>query len=94
MFPGSFPRMKHCFIYEARGEKRLMILLTVSLFNQRIKKGGLNQIEMLFVPFLSTEVQFLYIGQTGLLTELIMTNTGMMSDIIALPTELSYVQVR
>ena len=57
MFQGSFPRMKDRFIYEERGERKLMLLLTVLLFNVRTKLVGLNQIQTVFMPFLSIEAQ-------------------------------------
>lgn len=58
MFQGSFPRMKDQFIYEERGERKLMLLLTVLLFNLRTKLVGLNQIQSVFMPHLSVEASF------------------------------------
>lgn len=57
MSQGSFPRMKYRFIYEERGERKLMIILTVLLFDLRTKLVGLQQIQTVFMPFLSVEVQ-------------------------------------
>lgn len=58
MFQGSFPRMKDRFIYEERGERKLMLMLTVLLFNIRTKLVGLNQIQSVFMPHLSVEASF------------------------------------
>lgn len=57
MIPGSFPRMKDRIVYEERGERKLMILLTVLLCNVQTKLVGLSQIQKVFIPFLSMDAQ-------------------------------------
>lgn len=54
-FQGSFPRMKDRFVYEERGERKVMILCTVLFYNLRARKVGLNQILNTFMPEMGTE---------------------------------------
>lgn len=54
-FQGSFPRMKDRMVYEDRGERKLVILTTVLLFNLRSSLVGINQILSSFMPHLSRE---------------------------------------
>lgn len=57
MFQGSFPGIKDRFIYEERGKRRIMIIVTILLFNLRTDLVGLNQIQYLFTPLFSVEAK-------------------------------------
>ena len=46
----SFPRIKDRFIYEENGERLLILLTVVHLFNFRTRYVGLNQIRSVFLP--------------------------------------------
>eukprot|EP00171_Calliarthron_tuberculosum_P022248 IDg22248t1 len=52
---GSFPRIKDQFIYEERGERKLMLLVLVHLFNFRARRVGINQILSSYMPLFSVE---------------------------------------
>ena len=52
---GTFPRMKDRFSYEERGERKIMLTLTVLLFNLRTRLVGMNQILSTFMPHLNVE---------------------------------------
>ena len=49
----SFPRLKDRFIYEERGERRIMLKLMVLLFNMRAQMVGINQIRNVYMPQLN-----------------------------------------
>lgn len=49
---GSFPRLK----YEESGERALMLLTTIHLYNFRTKYVGLNQIWSVFLLHLETNI--------------------------------------
>jgi len=55
-FQGSFPRMKDRFHYEEDGERLLMLLTTVHLYNFRTRYVGLNQIRTVFLPHLERDL--------------------------------------
>jgi hypothetical protein len=55
-FQGSFPRMKDRFHYEQDGERLLMLLTTVHLYNFRTRYVGLNQIRTVFLPHLERDL--------------------------------------
>lgn len=55
-FQGSFPRIKDRFIYEETGERKVMLLCLMMLFNIRARRVGVNQILSVYMPHLSVEV--------------------------------------
>ena len=60
-FQGTFARLKHRFIYEERGERKVAIICIVLLFNLRSRFVGMNQILNTYMPYLSFEAtQFLF----------------------------------
>lgn len=65
-FQGSFPRIKDRFIYEERGERKLMLWCTVLLFNLRTKLVGLNQILSTYMPHLGAEANLFLRNELGL----------------------------
>ena len=48
----SFPRLKDCLVYEEVGERKLIILLIVLLYNFHASTIGQNQITSVFMPWL------------------------------------------
>jgi len=52
---GSFPRLKDRLLYEDRGERKLILLSTVWLFNLCARRVGINQILSSYMPHLSPE---------------------------------------
>jgi hypothetical protein len=48
----SFPRLKDRFIYEENGERLLMLMTVVHLYNFRTRYVGLNEIRTVFLPHL------------------------------------------
>jgi hypothetical protein len=51
-FQSSFPRVKDEFRLETQGERRIILLLVVYLFNYRTNLVGCNQIRSTFMPHL------------------------------------------
>lgn len=51
-FQSSFPRFYDTIPYEENGERLLMLLSAVYLFNIRARHVGFNQIQTVFLPFL------------------------------------------
>ncbi len=51
-FQSSFPRVKDEFRLETQGERRIILLLVVYLFNYRMNLVGCNQIRSTFMPYL------------------------------------------
>ena len=51
-FQSSFPRVKDEFRLETKGERRIILLLVVYLFNYRTNLVGCNQIRSTFMPHL------------------------------------------
>ena len=49
---GSFPRLKDRFMYEEYGERLLVLLTIVHLYNFRARYVGMNQIRSVFMPTL------------------------------------------
>ena len=49
----SFPRIKDRFMYEKRGERKLILKMIVLLYNYRANKVGINQIRNTYMPALS-----------------------------------------
>lgn len=62
-FQGTFPRMKDRFIYEEHGERKLMILTTILLFNFRARVVGINQILNTYMPHIGVEAN-LFLRET------------------------------
>ena len=54
-FKGAFPRKKDRFPYEERGERKVMLIVLVLLFNLRTRLVGINQLLSTFMPHLSVE---------------------------------------
>jgi hypothetical protein len=44
MIQTSFPRLKDCFVYEERGERRKYLKMLILLYNMRARMVGINQI--------------------------------------------------
>jgi len=59
-FQASFPRMKDCFDYEERGERRIIMIMYVLLFNLRSRLVGIDQIRNVYMPWLAREVNKKY----------------------------------
>jgi DDE superfamily endonuclease len=53
---GSFPRLTDHFIYEEKGEWRLIVQTCLLLYNLRAQKVGINQIKNLYLPNLEVGV--------------------------------------
>jgi hypothetical protein len=51
-FQASFPRMKDEFQLETQGERRIILLLVVYLFNYRMNLVGCNQVRSTYMPHL------------------------------------------
>jgi hypothetical protein len=51
------PLFKGKNIYEERGEWKIMLNLMVLLYNFRVAKIGQNQIQSVYMPFLSCDAQ-------------------------------------
>lgn len=54
-FQGTFPRLKDRMIYEEGGERKLILLTTVLLFNLRADLVGVSQILSTYMPHMSVE---------------------------------------
>jgi DDE superfamily endonuclease len=48
----SFPRLKDGMLYEEKGECRLIMNLIVFLYNYRASVVGINQIQLVYMPWL------------------------------------------
>ena len=57
-FQGSFPRVKDRFIYEEKGERKIILKFIVYLYNYRARKVGLNQILNTYMQHLSKDHLF------------------------------------
>lgn len=55
-FERHLPRMKYRFIYEERGEIKLVLLCIVLLSNLRTRLVGINQLRSTYMPHMSVEV--------------------------------------
>lgn len=49
---GSFPRLKDRFIYEERGDRKLMLEMIPRLYNFRTRTVGISQIQSVYMPWL------------------------------------------
>ena len=52
----SFPRVKDRFVYEERGERRIVLKMFVLLYNMRARMVGINQIRNTYMPHLERDV--------------------------------------
>ncbi len=48
----SFPRVKDRFVYEERGERRIVLKMFVLLYNMRARMVGINQIINTYMKYL------------------------------------------
>jgi hypothetical protein len=48
----SFPRIRDRFVYEERGERRIVLKMFVLLYNMRARMVGINQIRNTYMPHL------------------------------------------
>ncbi len=48
----SFPRIRDRFVYEERGERRIVLKMFVLLYNLRARMVGINQIRNTYMPHL------------------------------------------
>ncbi len=48
----SFPRMRDRFVYEERGERRIVLKMFVLLYNMRARMVGINQIRNTYMRHL------------------------------------------
>jgi len=48
----SFPRVKDRFVYEERGERRIVLKMFVLLYNMRARMVGINQIRNTYMKYL------------------------------------------
>ncbi len=55
MIQSSFPRLKDCFIYEERGERRITLKMIILLYNMRARMVGINQIRNTYEKHLSRD---------------------------------------
>ena len=58
-FKGTFPRLKDRFVYEERGERKVVLMCVVLLYNLRSRLVGINQILHSYMPHLSAEANML-----------------------------------
>lgn len=56
----SFPRLLDRIVYEERGERRLVLLSIVYLFNFRTSTVGLNQLLSVYMPWLDRDAEALF----------------------------------
>jgi hypothetical protein len=49
----SFPRVKDRFVYEERGERRIVMKMFVLLYNMRVRMVGINQIRNTYMQYLN-----------------------------------------
>ena len=56
----SFPRLRDRLMYESRGERRLILLSIVYLFNYRTANVGLNQLLTVYMPWLDEDAGTLF----------------------------------
>jgi hypothetical protein len=52
----SFPRVKDRFVYEERGEQRIVLKMFVLLYNMRARMVGINQIRNTYMKYLERDV--------------------------------------
>ena len=63
---GTFPRLKYRFVYKENGERKVILLTAVLLFNLRTRLVEINQILSTFMPHLSVEANYFLSQDTGL----------------------------
>ena len=52
MLQAGFPRLKERFVYEERGERRIILKCIVLLHNLRSRMVGINQLQSVYMPYL------------------------------------------
>ena len=55
-FQSSFPRLKDRFIHEENGERRIIMKMSLLLYNLRARRVGINQIRSVYLPALDVNV--------------------------------------
>lgn len=65
-FQGTYPRFKDRLVYEENGERKLILLTTVLLFNLRTALVGVNQLLNSYMPSLSTDANYFLRNTVGL----------------------------
>jgi hypothetical protein len=51
----SFPRVKDRFVYEERGEQRIVLKMFAMLYNMRARMVGINQIQNTYMRHLKRD---------------------------------------
>ena len=51
----SFPRVKERFVYEERGERRLVLKMFVLLYNMHARMVGINQIRITYMKHIERD---------------------------------------
>ena len=51
----SFPHLKERFIYEERGERRIILKMMILLYNVRARRVGMNQIRNTYMAALNVD---------------------------------------
>ena len=63
---GTFPRLKDRFVCEENGERKVILLTAVLLFNLQTRLVGINEILSTFMPHLSVEANYFLSQDIGL----------------------------
>ena len=64
-FKCTFPQLKDQIVYEENGERKLILLTTVLIFNLRSKLVGVNQILNTYMPHLGTDANNFLLTTVG-----------------------------
>ena len=59
-FQASFPCLKDRIVFENKGQRKLMVKLTLLLYNLRARRIGINQILNVYMSALRQDVNALY----------------------------------
>ena len=51
----SFPQIKDRFVYEEKGEKRIMLKIMILLYNLQARMVGISQIKNAYMPLLGVD---------------------------------------
>jgi hypothetical protein len=51
----SFPQLKDRFVYEERGDRRIMLKMLLLIYNMRARMVGINQIRNTYMPHLNQD---------------------------------------
>lgn len=65
-FQGTFPRLLDRMVYEETGERKLILLTIVLLYNYRAAVVGINQILNVYMPHLSVDANFFLHENVGI----------------------------